>query len=313
MKRLGALVLALGLIGGAIAVNRAIHGTDSADDGTDGASGAKLRVVCATEFSAACDALATDTTIAEVATFTTQAPGATVDALVTDPSPTFDLWLTSAPWPAIATARAQAADRPTARVAQASSPLASSALSAVARSATAASITSTCTPFSATCLLTGTSTIGLRPTTETAGMLAVGAFIATWPGLEDPDIVAIDTDDAFRSAFSNTKARARFDSGPVRTILTQPKFAVALDLDAEGQLAAASNRAQFTAMPTSVSAVAVAVPAATSTGRGALDRIGRRAVVSALTDLGWSTKIPDDDGLPEPAVLDQLVSRWNTR
>ena len=86
---------------------------------------------------------------------------------------------------------------------------------------------------------------------------------------------------------------------------------MALDLDVDRRLAGAARRNDFTATPTGITAVAVAVPAATTAGRAALERLDQAKLESALTDQGWSTDLPDDDGLPDPGVLDALASQWS--
>ena len=135
MKRVVALVVAAALVTGAIVVNRWL----SRDDGpsvpgrTVGTASGPFQIVCATEFERPCRRLATQDAMQGVATFSVLDPGATVDGLLQDPTPAFDLWLTSKPWDEIAAFRAERRGRAAPRLGAATEVLANTPLSAVAR------------------------------------------------------------------------------------------------------------------------------------------------------------------------------------
>lgn len=303
MKRLGALVVAVALIAGAILANRAIHDDDSPSD--DDSPAAKVRVTCATEFAAACKTLDADVTV--------EAPGRTVAALVADPTPTFDLWITSEPWPELAAVRA---GRPVGL--GESTRLAASPLGAVTTAQRATEFAAACGgDVAGKCLLTTARRLGLRSTNETSTLLTFAAMLSGWDDLPPaPDLGTTDLEvaDAFNTAFARAKAEAQENTSPIRAMLTQRLFDVALDLNAFSQLDVAANKAEFKQLRLApIVAVAVAVEADTATGRGATERIGRSAIISAITATGWSDTIPDTPPLPDPAVLDYLASKWNNQ
>ncbi len=298
MKRLGALAVALALIAGAIFINQAIHDDDSSS-GED-TTATKVRVTCATEFAAACKTLDAAVTI--------EAPGTTADRLAAESTPGFDLWITSRPWPEIAALRSP---RGTDRLGEPTE-LASSPLSLVALNTRATDLSTSCGgPPTGQCVMDASPKVGVTPVKQTQGLLALAFLLTGWPDLEDPGTGDIEANDRFVQELIGLKAKRVESSDPLTTILQLPKFEVALDLDVDRRLAGAARRNDFTATPTGITAVAVAVPAATTAGRAALERLDQAKLESALTDQGWSTDLPDDDGLPDPGVLDALASQWS--
>jgi len=153
--------------------------------------------------------------------------------------------------------------------------------------------------------------VGVTAVKQTQGLLALAFLLTGWPDLEDPGTGDIEANDRFVQELIGLKAKRVESSDPLTTILQLPKFEVALDLDVDRRLGGAARRNDFTATPTGITAVAVAVPAATTAGRAALERLDQAKLESALTDQGWSTNLPDDDGLPDPGVLDALASQWS--
>lgn len=308
MKRLGAIVLAAVLIAGAILLNASIHDDDDAGGASGGPSG-EIRVVCATEFAAVCRSLEEDGD----ATTTVEAPGDTADALVADPEPTFDLWITSEPWPEIAAIRAELGGTPPPGLGTGPR-LAASPLGAVTTAGRQAAFEACGDVIDGRCLLTTTRSLGLRKRSETASLLAFGAMLTGWPDLDDPGTTDIDSNDAFLTAFLNAKSSSKVDRQPIPTILTRPLFDVAVDLDATGQFDAAADTSRHALLTLSpVLAIAVAVPADTDAGRAALEQLGADRLTDLVAAQGWSTDLPDDSGLPDPAVLDYLATRWSTR
>lgn len=321
MKRLGALLVAIALVGGAWAVRGALW--DDADTGDDDraapadrSSGEPLRVVCATEFAEACTALRGRDGMGDIATFTIESPGATVGALVADPTPAFDLWLVSEPWADVAAYRAEVAGATAPRLGRPTAGLATAELAVAARSEVLAAVGAGCPTGTVTgpCLTTGTEQLIVRDLDETAGLLAPLAFAAGF--FDDPSFDALDvqTDDALRTALPATAARARAVADPVRELLTIRRFDVAIDLAPQHRLSAAAGADQYgtRAFGTGVRARAVLVPAAGVTG--AVSRLGRERVVSALTSSGWSRT---DDGTVLPgnglAALDAITNLWSPK
>src|SRR5262245_30160734 len=93
-KRLGAIVVAAVLIGGALLIRRAVTG--GSDSPTSAPSSTATAVTCVPELEAACRALARSDEQVEV---TIEPAGATYERVVADPSTAPDAWVTLAPWP----------------------------------------------------------------------------------------------------------------------------------------------------------------------------------------------------------------------
>lgn len=328
MKRVGALLLAAALIVGALLVNDSIHDNgSSADDEDDPAAGA-VDVVCATEFREACESLADG--LVGTATFRIESPGRTSKALVADPVPTFDLWLTSAPWPELTAVRSDAAGSPPAQLGDEPVRLAQSAPSFVARSQRIDAIASRCEPsggapacvfdtvgtrFADLGLAGDTTTVklGIAPVDETAGLLALAWIAVGYFPDANFDAVDIEVNDEFRSRLAAIEASTVQSSTPLASLLTLPRTTAAIDLAVDRQLAAAADGDAYATLDVSGAprVEALALAADSAGGRAAIDRIGRRRIVDALTAQGWSTLSETPDNLPAPSVLDDLVRRWS--
>lgn len=319
MKRLAALILAALLVLSAVLVSRSIFDWDDADANGGGAGGDRpsdemLDVVCATEFEAACEALDADGELDGVATFRTEPPGATSAALAASPEPGFDLWLTSTPWPELTRLRAPQDQRPRVRVL--GRPVGESALEGAHRDNTDIGCPA---PLVGRCVLAGgadgSTTLGLRPPTQTAGVLALAAVTSGWFDVEDFDAVDIGVNDEFTAALSRAAGSSDTVPEPVRTVLTVPQFDLALDLNVAAQLDAAAGGDRFkrVAFAEPVLARAVVVGGAGDAGTAAVERLGRDRVADAVRAQGWSAPTDRDDGVPGLGALEDLVTRWSTR
>ncbi|MFN8050610.1 MAG: hypothetical protein U0Q22_04175 [Acidimicrobiales bacterium] len=334
MNRLGALLVAGALIGGAVFLTASRH--DSSTDGdttTDtSSSSSPVRVVCAAEFRAACRALASDPATSKLATFTVEAPGVTSAALATGKRPAFDLWLVSLPWPGLTKLRAAKAGKAEPPLGTPSAALAASELQLVARTDRLASFSARCSPkpFDGACAMGATGQtypstagggavrFGIAPTTDTAGLLTLAAFTGGWFPSTDFDELDLSVNTDFQTQFGVVKADAVTTASPIRELLTIPKFSATFDLNVAPQLADAADGDRYGTLsfaPPSgpMTAQAVAVPVG-SRGTGALGRIGAKRVTNALLATGWkrgSAATPVLTG--HEAVLDRLVNDWSQR
>src|SRR6476620_9697420 len=95
-KRIGAIVLAAILIGGAVLLRRAVTG--GSDSPTTEPPASASAVTCIPELEAACRTLAAGDPGVEL---TIEPAGTTYERVVADPSSAPEAWITLAPWPAM--------------------------------------------------------------------------------------------------------------------------------------------------------------------------------------------------------------------
>lgn len=314
MKRLAALVFAAVIVLAAVLLSRSLFDWDdgAASDGGP-PDGDALDVVCATEFAAACAALGDDPSLGGVAAFRVEAPG-TTSAALRDDLPGFDLWITSTPWPELTAIRNPQEER---RIRQVGEPLAQSPLGGVHR---AGSDVGCPGPLDGRCLLAGGSApparLGVRGSTETAGLLARAALTTGWFDDRDLDRIAVEDDLDFGSAFGTAAEVGKVVPDPIRTVITQRGlFDLALDLNVAAQLEGAADGASFrhAEFSTPLLARAVLVGRPGDRGTDAARRLGRERVADAIIRTGWQE--PDDapDHLPAAGVIDYVAKQWSER
>ncbi len=95
-KRIGAIVLAAILIGGAVLLRRAVTG--GSDSPTTEPPASATAVTCIPELESACRALAAGDPGIQL---TIEPAGTTYERVVADPSSAPEAWITMAPWPAM--------------------------------------------------------------------------------------------------------------------------------------------------------------------------------------------------------------------
>ena len=95
-KRIGAIVLAAILIGGAVLLRRAVTG--GSDSPTTEPPASATAVTCIPELESACRALAAGDPGIQL---TIEPAGSTYERVVADPSSAPEAWITLAPWPAM--------------------------------------------------------------------------------------------------------------------------------------------------------------------------------------------------------------------
>ncbi len=324
MKRALAVLAALVLIVGAVAVRRAID-DGGADDG-EPSVGRSTVILCASELETVCRAVIDDRTELIV-----EDPGITASRLIEladGVDAGFDVWLTPSPWPAIVEdTRNRVARAPV--LGGLGEPLAVTAVVAVSPSDRFAALESVCGgAVDGICLaaqvgaawddLGGSSSWGqvrpglADPARATAGLVGLRAVVASLAGREDFARNDIETD-AVLTAIEDLAAvgnNTTTGGSPLDLLLRigPGTYDVALDLGAVARpaVAARAGGAPLTIAdgPVTVDVVAVA-PAGEEVD---LDLDG---VVGSLLDSGWVPAGPDTAATRlNPGVYVALQQTW---
>jgi hypothetical protein len=334
LRRLLALVLAVGLVVGAWQVReRVLDGAAAPDAAPD-----DLRVACVRELAQVCEALDAQTPpLVEEA--------ATTVARFADREPPFDVWLTIDPWPTLAANTRERAGHGAlpqhVSAVLARTPVALAAAAdrvAPMREACGGTVTWRClaeradTPWVD---LGGESTwgrvkVGLdRPGERAGGLLALAQATASYfdgapfntQSLGSPDYFAWLSDLAGGVVTTTT------GQGPLERMLltgsSEYEFVAVLESSAVSLLRQAPGRAEGIELQRSEPAVTADV-VAVGYGDGAEEATARIAeqVAGPLTDAGWRVpaaapppeaepaELPTDNGLASPAVLEALQQTW---
>ena len=339
VRSLVALVVAVGMVVGALAVRERLMG----DDGQGPAifsPDEPIELVCAAELKPACDAMAGDGIVVR-----TEEAGTTAAALSVTAGSDEDLWLTLAPWPQmVSEARQREGREPLASA----SPirLAGSPLVLVVWQDRADVLAQECSDdFSWRCIgrvAGGTwADIGgepgwgpvkpghADPSANATGLLVLGQAVSNFVGETDFSTRDLDEDD-FLNWFSDLEGAVpnfgRPGSSPLRQMLQfgPAQFDVVGTTEAEaGPLLASSPRADRLisrpATPLVVAEVVLAPLRPESEGR--VGEVVERAG-PALAAAGWQVEgqplaagvndvvLPDASGTPPAGVLDALRTRW---
>ena len=343
MKRLAAVVVAVGLVVGAVLIRGRI---DDAGDGGGGGGGDTLRLVCGTDLAAACELLAEQDDSIEV---TVQDEGTTADrlSLAETEEAGFDAWLTAGPWPAVvADNRGQAGAEP-AVLGKASDVLARSPATIVALDDRAAALAASCGAAVTWACIGGVAGLpwtqaggqaawgavkpGLQPPGSGAGLVALSQAVSSEVGttsyasndFEDPAVSAW-----FDQLVGQAKRNRSPGQTPLQRFLVLPaSYGAVGSLEAESgpSVAKAANRSDLQVIypePVATADVALA-PAAGTEVADVVDRIGAERLSDALAATGWRVSgrdtapgvgggpaLPDGAGLPGPGVLQFLRDRW---
>lgn len=318
MKRLAAVVVAVGLVAGAIALRDALDDEGTADGRNGSPVPGQLQLICATELATACDQLASD----EVAV-TVEDPGVTSDRLVelgAGEMPGFDAWLVDGPWEAITDDNRRFAGEGTPVLGAASEVLAHSPAVVVAPDGVAARIESECGAASDWACIGGLAPelrIGLPVPERGDGLVVLAA--ATNGFFDSTGYAANDFDDpSFGPWFSGlTSLSTRTDLGrrtPVEALLTQRglfDLVGALEAQAAPLLEGRDDLAAVVTEPPALAEVRL-VPIPSLDADAALEALGGSSrATDALTGAGWRAGAGSDGaGLPAAGVLQRLREMW---
>jgi hypothetical protein len=289
VTRIVAVVVAIGLIVGAVFVRRALDddGNGSSDPTTDD----PVALVCAIELERACNALDEDdveVTIEDAADTAAALVGGTAEV---------DVWAVPAPWPAMVD---------DARVRAGLAALFSTDDAPVARSPLAIVGPDELVDCGWRCLgdraASGLDLGGPAPSSG-LGALQVGAFATGWFGTDD--FATNDFDAAFTTWLDGVVSATVVTDQPVTRLLQSQAFfdvALSFEADAQAQLDGASaDRSEGLALlyPAPVAYLDVLVVGVGDAEAGDVPE----ALGAALLDVGWQPPSPDGNGLPRPGVL----------
>jgi hypothetical protein len=302
VQRVLALLGAVALVVGAIAIRQLIVGDDDGEgNGGSGGGGnggdASVVLACVSELEAACRALE-DRGGVEVVV---EDAGATMDKLVAGESG-YDGWVTLAPWPEVV-----AFDNPEDALGTPSPPVASAELVLAVPDTS-----DVCDPEPTwRCLGDTAAAVGLPPQTTATGLLLVGNAVTGYFGRSD-----IATND-FTPEFDEWLDRITANDGspdPLRELLRA--FPPTLVFDAVGTTSAQygqevpGSRAEGRVPAVEPDPLAVATVVVVPIEGGDVDDVASEdAFVEALTESGWTAGGPDTTGLPSAGVLYDLLSR----
>ena len=328
MKRLAALIVAVGMVLGALYVRDRIDG----DDG-GGSSADELRLRCSTELRDVCQQLVEDRDDVDLEY---EDPGETADALVELPAgedPGFDVWLADATWPAVV-ADTREFNRTNGEVLGAPSDvLARSPVVLGVRTTPPPQVTEACGDARdwrcvGAAVRRGAS-LGLPSPDRGDGLVVLGGAVTDW--FDGPDVAVNDFDDSeFSSWIDAITAPVRGpglgDRTPLEAgVAATGRFAVVGALEAD-VVSLPRSAGVYTAIYPEpvVTSDLVLVPAEGGSADDAIDRLGgAERVGEVLAAAGWrvpgrevpegadaGVELPPDQGTPSPGVLQALRDRW---
>lgn len=281
MSRVLAVVVAIGMIAGALYV----RGRIDDDDSSGGAGGGGGSLLCAPELEEACREASDDVTVEDAA--------ASAQRLLTEDTLDQDGWATPGPWPAMVDALRSAAGRP-ALFGDGGEAVASSRLALVAPPEAPEGWRAVGEATGA-----GDLRLGWRDPATGLGVLQVGAFAAGF--FDGPDFATNDfAEPGFTSYLEGIEREAAVTGEPLERRLQQgvsfSEAVISFQAEADPLLedAAPGRRGDLRPLyPEPVIAVEAVVA-----GDGADD------VGTELQELGWDGPAPS--GLPNPGVLAAL-------
>jgi hypothetical protein len=312
VKRALAVILAVGLVVGAVFVRRVLADDSDATDSTNRptASGPPS-VICDDAVAAACEMLAADgiVTIAGL-----EAGGVTTDRLVAGESLGADTWITASVWPGIVEVLRPEVVPPS------SGSIGATRSIMATRPQRAPTLTAACNDqglWSCTAEAAdrpwvelggdqtwGRVTVGVGSQDSTEGLVTIATATASRLGTADYSRNDVFDDptvaDWFRR-FAGAITLPRPGLTPVESLVTVPG-----SLDVAGGLAIDSTSRADTVSPVPQARVDIVTAGA--------DGIDAGLLADALEATGWldpgDSALPDTTGLPEPGVMEALRSEW---
>jgi hypothetical protein len=327
MKRLAAIVLAVGMVVGAVFLRQRIDG----DSGGGGSTG-PFALRCATELAQVCTALATDRDDIEV---TTEDPGTTADtlsALGPDEDPGFDAWLVDGPWPGIVADNRSFAGLDDPVLDTSSAVLARSPALIVSQRARRAELEATCGgTINWKCIgeqAATTERVGLPSPERGDGLAVLAEATASWFGTTDYSSGDFE-DPGFTGWFDRlTELSTRTPLGRqtplARALAASGTFSVVGALEAQSAQLLRGHDDYVTTYPEPmVTADVVLAPAAGVDVGDALVRLDADLLATRLAAEGWrvegrdtiagvdtAQRLPETSNMPEPGVLQTLRGLW---
>ncbi|MEY2477155.1 MAG: hypothetical protein QOG87_2470 [Actinomycetota bacterium] len=326
LLRLLALAAAVAMVVGALAVRNRMD-DDKVSRSTE------LRLLCATELEAACDAIEDDPDSS--VTVTVEEVGTTLDRLAEADVAGFDGWLTPGPFPQMVR-ETRKADGHTALIDRVSRPLARSRVVIAMWKERATALATRCVDRAVEWKCLGDAAgrpwkdVGGRdtwgsvktalpdPTTTAAGVVTLGAATATFFGQPDVGSLDINESDAYGAWLNNLKtanvnvdvARMLAAGGP-----SIADAAAGLEVSVKPVVDAAAASAEVSLIYPSPVATADVFLGTVTSERAALlaelleGSLGRAALRAGGWQIG-NAGLPPTSYLPVPGLLAALRDRW---
>jgi hypothetical protein len=326
MKRLAAIVLAIGMVFGSFALRNSLENSTQAQTATGGDS--PFRLNCSTELADICAELEqTEPNL----TVKIEEAGATAVRLTLLPDgtdPGFDAWLTVGPWAEIVKDNRSFTENAGAILGKASRALGSAPAQIVTSKSGESALEEACGgTITWKCLgenqsLPQPQSIGMASPNTGAGLAVLADATNSFFG--NNGYSATDFEDAaFIGWFEQLTKKSRESNLGGQTVLERAVVATgtyttvgALRSEVESLK---TSSGKFTAIPTPnnapaqpVIALVRIVPAAELDAQDALDQLNSDALTQLLKDSNWNTTDPDpDSNMPDAGVLQVLRDMWD--
>lgn len=331
MKRLGAVVLAIAMIGGAWLLRDRLDGDGSGGSGGGGGSDIEaLRLRCATELEQVCRQVAEGSDDVRVSI---EDPGTTSDALVALPEgddPGFDAWLVDAPWAEITADNRGFANATGTVLGEPSEVLARSPAVIAVQAQQLDDLTEACGgTISWRCIGEQPTSlrVGLATPERGDGLVSLAGATASFLGTTDYSTTDFE-EPGFIAWFDRlTELSARTPLGRqsplARAVVAPGTFQVAGALESQSVevLRSRDNYRAIYPEPMTTADIRL-VPRVQLDASELVDRLGSDELSAAFSDAGWridgrapegatdAPALPADAQLPAPGVLQQLRERW---
>ena len=326
MKRLAAIVVAIGMVFGSFALRNSLEKNPESQTATGGNS--PFRLNCSTELADICAELEqTEPNL----TVKIEEAGATADRLTLLPDgtdPGFDAWLTVGPWAEIVQDNRSFTENAGAILGKASRVLGSAPAQIVTSKSGESALEAACSgTITWKCLgenqsLPQPQSIGMASPNTGAGLAVLADATNSFFG--DNSYSATDFEDAaFIGWFEQLTKKSRTVQLSRKTplddaVAKQGSFSTVGALSSEVASLPTSSK-KFNPVPAPKGAPAQPViaqvrlvPAAGITAQGALDQVDSDALTQLLKDSNWSTTDPDpNSNMPDAGVLQVLRDMWD--
>jgi len=332
MKQILALLLAVGMVAGAVIIRDRVIADPAGGGGGGTSSDDPFRLLCATELAAVCTSLAEErddlvVTIAD--------PGATTDQLSTidaSEDPGFDAWLVDGPWPEIVADNRAFAGLDDAVLGELSDELARSPALIVTLASRAAELVTTCGgAITWKCIgeqAATTERVGLPSPERGDGLTVLAEATASWFGATNYSSGDFE-DPAFTGWFDrltqlSTQTSLGAQSPLARALAASGTFSIVGALESQSARLLRGRDTYVTTYPDPmVTADVVLAPAAGVDGGDALETLDAERLAEQLAGAGWrvpgqdaidgvdtSVRLPDGSNMPTPGVLQTLRDIW---
>jgi hypothetical protein len=327
MKRLAAIVLAIGMVFGSVALRNSVENNTQAQTATGGNS--SFRLTCAAELADICAEL--EETQPNL-TVKTEEAGATADRLTLLPDetdPGFDAWLTVGPWAEIVQDNRSFTENAGAILGKASKVLGSSPAQIVTSKSGEPALEAACGgAITWKCLgenpsLPQPQSIGMASPNTGAGLAVLTDATNSFFGTNSYSATDFD-EAAFIGWFEQLTKKSRESNLGMQTVLERAVVATgtyttvgALRSEVESLK---TSSGKFSAIPTPkdapaqpVTAQVQLVPATGVATQEALDQVDSDALTQLLKDSNWNTSDPDpNSNMPDAGVLQVLREMWDS-